>query len=122
MSTVKESDNAPGLPILFARVKSGGLASRNRSFRRYSAANSANSEVTRGNGTQDSVIFYMKKTPEGWKAFDVHIDGVSYILSYREEFQSQIAQQGKQGIAAVIKRLESGEKPLKISHITNRGS
>lgn len=76
-------------------------------------------EVTRGNGTQDSVIFYMKKTPEGWKAFDVHIDGVSYIFSYREDFQSQIAQEGKDGINAVIKRLESGEKPAQISHITN---
>jgi phospholipid transport system substrate-binding protein len=72
-------------------------------------------EVTRSNGTQDSVIFYMRKTPEGWKAFDVHIDGVSYILSYREDFQSQIAQHGKQGINAVIKRLESGEKPAQIS-------
>ena len=79
-------------------------------------------EVTRANGTQDSVIFYMKKTPEGWKAFDVHMDGVSYILSYREDFQSQIAQQGKQGIEAVIKRLESGEKPAQISHITDRRS
>jgi len=77
-------------------------------------------EVTRANGTQDSVIFYMKKTPEGWKAFDVHIDGVSYILSYREDFQSQIAQQGKQGIEAIIKRLEGGEKPAQISHSGGR--
>lgn len=76
-------------------------------------------EVTRGNGTQDSVIFYVKKTPEGWKAFDVHIDGVSYILSYREDFQSQLA---KQGINAVIQRLENGEKPAQVSHITNRRS
>jgi phospholipid transport system substrate-binding protein len=77
-------------------------------------------EVTRSNGARDSVIFYMEKTPEGWKAFDVHIDGISYILSYREDFQSQIAQQGKQGIDAVIKRLQSGEKPAQISHITGR--
>jgi phospholipid transport system substrate-binding protein len=79
-------------------------------------------EVTRTNGTQDSVIFLMKKTPEGWKAFDVHIDGVSYILSYREDFQSQIAQQGKQGIEAVIKRLESGEQPAQISRTSDKRS
>lgn len=79
-------------------------------------------EVTRANGTQDSVIFYMDKTPEGWKAFDVHIDGVSYILSYKEDFQSQISQQGKQGIEAVIKRLESSEKPAQIRHIGDRRS
>lgn len=29
-------------------------------------------EVTRTNGARDSVIFHMTKTPEGWKAFDVH--------------------------------------------------
>jgi len=76
-------------------------------------------EVTRGNGTQDSVIFYMKKTAEGWKVFDVHIDGVSYILSYREDLQSQLA---TQGVDAVIQRLENGEKPAQISHVTNRRS
>jgi phospholipid transport system substrate-binding protein len=77
-------------------------------------------ELTRTNGNRDSVIFYMRKTPEGWKAFDVHIDGISYILSYREDFQSQISQQGRRGIEAVIKRLESGDKPAQISHITDR--
>jgi phospholipid transport system substrate-binding protein len=77
-------------------------------------------EVIRANDARDSVIFYMERTPRGWKAFDVHIDGISYVLSYGEDFQSQIAQQGKQGIDAVIKRLESGEKPAQISHITDR--
>ena len=76
-------------------------------------------EVTRTNGARDSVIFYMEKTPDGWKAFDVHIDGISYVLSYGQDFQSQIAQQG---INVVIKRLESGAAPAKISHITDQRS
>ncbi len=74
-------------------------------------------EVTRTNGTRDSVNFYMKKTPQGWQAFDVIIDGISYVTSYREDFQSQIAQQG---IDAVIKRLQSGEKPAQLSHIAGK--
>jgi ABC-type transporter MlaC component len=36
------------------------------------------------------------------------IDGISYVNSYREDFGAQIEQQG---IDAVIKRLEAGEKP-----------
>ncbi|MGH8277757.1 MAG: ABC transporter substrate-binding protein, partial [Steroidobacteraceae bacterium] len=44
----------------------------------------------------------------GWKAWDVVIDGISYVNSYREDFGAQIEQQG---IDSVIKRLESGEKP-----------
>jgi phospholipid transport system substrate-binding protein len=73
-------------------------------------------EVTRTNGARDSVNFYMRKSPQGWQAFDVVIDGISYVTSYREDFQSQIAQQG---IEAVIKRLQSGERPAQISHITD---
>ena len=68
-------------------------------------------EVKRSNGDRVSVNYYMRKTPEGWKAWDVVIDGISYVNSYREDFGPQIA---NQGIDAVIKRLESGEKPESI--------
>jgi phospholipid transport system substrate-binding protein len=53
----------------------------------------------------------MHMTPQGWKAWDVVIDGVSYVLSYRQQFGSQIAQQG---IDSVINSLERGEKPAQI--------
>ena len=65
-------------------------------------------EVKRDNGDRVSVNYYMRKTPEGWKAWDVVIDGISYVNSYREDFGPQIE---SQGIDAVIKRLDSGEKP-----------
>jgi phospholipid transport system substrate-binding protein len=65
-------------------------------------------EVKRDNGDRVSVNYYMRKTPQGWKAWDVVIDGISYVNSYREDFGPQIE---SQGIEAVIKRLESGEKP-----------
>ncbi len=65
-------------------------------------------EVKRDNGDRVSVNYYMHKTPQGWKAWDVVIDGISYVNSYRTDFGAQIEQQG---IDAVIKRLESGEKP-----------
>ena len=65
-------------------------------------------EVKRDNGDRVSVNYYMRKTPQGWKAWDVVIDGISYVNSYRTDFGEQIEQQG---IDAVIKRLEAGEKP-----------
>jgi phospholipid transport system substrate-binding protein len=65
-------------------------------------------EVKRSNGDRVSVNYYMRKTAEGWKAWDVVIDGISYVNSYREDFGPQIEQQG---LDAVIKHLESGEKP-----------
>jgi phospholipid transport system substrate-binding protein len=65
-------------------------------------------DVKRDNGDRVSVNYYMVRTPQGWKAWDVVIDGISYVNSYREDFGAQIEQQG---IDAVIKRLNSGEKP-----------
>jgi phospholipid transport system substrate-binding protein len=65
-------------------------------------------EVKRDNGDRVSVNYYMHKTPQGWKAWDVVIDGISYVNSYRTDFGEQIEQQG---IDSVIKRLQAGEKP-----------
>ncbi len=75
-------------------------------------------EVKRGNGDRVSVNYYMRKTPQGWKAWDVVIDGISYVNSYRTDFGEQIEQQG---IESVIKRLQSGEKPGAISKQTSGG-
>jgi len=75
-------------------------------------------EVKRSNGDRVSVNYYLHKTPDGWKAWDVVIDGISYVNSYREDFGAQI---DAQGIDAVIKRLESGEKPGAIGKQTNGG-
>jgi phospholipid transport system substrate-binding protein len=72
-------------------------------------------EIKRDNGDRIAVNYVLRKTPEGWKAYDVNIDGISYVKSYREDFGSQIAQQG---IDSVIARLERGEKPSEISKTT----
>jgi phospholipid transport system substrate-binding protein len=72
-------------------------------------------EVKRSNGDRVAVNYYLRKTPQGWKAWDVVIDGISYVNSYREDFGAQIEQQG---LDAVIHRLESGAKPGAIAKQT----
>ena len=69
-------------------------------------------EVRRANGDRVAVNYSMRMTPEGWKAWDVVIDGISYVKSYREDFDAQIQ---SQGLERVIKRLESGERPGQIA-------
>lgn len=61
-------------------------------------------EVKRSNGDRIPVNYSLRKGEKGWKAWDVTIEGISYIKSFREDFGSQIDQNG---IDAVIKRLES---------------
>jgi phospholipid transport system substrate-binding protein len=69
-------------------------------------------EIRRSNGDRVSVNYYLHKTPDGWKAWDVVIDGISYVNSYRTDFGEQIQQQG---IDSVIKRLQAGESPNAIA-------
>jgi phospholipid transport system substrate-binding protein len=73
-------------------------------------------EVRRRSGDSVSVNYSLRKTPQGWKAWDVVIDGISYVKSYREDFGAQIEQRG---LETVIKRLESGERPGQIAKQTS---
>jgi phospholipid transport system substrate-binding protein len=91
---------ADRLKIFPARVEPGATSATVRT------------EVRRQNGDTVSVNYSLRMTPQGWKAWDVVIDGISYVKSYREDFGAQIEQQG---LEKVIKRLESGEKPGQIA-------
>ncbi len=66
-------------------------------------------EVKRSNGTRVPVNYSLRKTPEGWKAWDVVIEGISYVKSFRNDFGAEIDQRG---LDAVIERMEKGGKPI----------
>jgi len=48
------------------------------------------------------VDYEMRKTPDGWKAFDVSIEGVSMVTSYRGTFGTQIEQSGIDGLIKML--------------------
>ena len=60
-------------------------------------------EVKRSTGDKVPVNFSLRKTPDGWKAWDVVIEGISYVKSFRTDFASEIQQKG---LDDVITRLE----------------
>lgn len=63
-------------------------------------------EIRRSNGSLVAVNYSMRKIASGeWKAWDVVIEGISYVKSFREDFGREIEQKG---LEAVIQRLESG--------------
>jgi phospholipid transport system substrate-binding protein len=68
-------------------------------------------KVKRANGDRVEVNYYLHKTPQGWKAYNLAIEGIDYVKSYRIDFGEQIE---ARGIDSVINRLESGEKPKAI--------
>jgi len=69
---------------------------------------SVSTTINRDNGTTVPVIYVLHKTADGWKAWDVKIEGISYVKSFRDDFAAQIDQKG---LDAVITRLESGARP-----------
>ncbi len=60
-------------------------------------------EVKKSSGDKVPVNFSLRKTPDGWKAWDVVIEGISYVKSFRTDFASEIQQKG---LDDVINRLE----------------
>lgn len=61
-------------------------------------------EVKRDNGTPVPVNYTLHTTPKGWKAWDVTIEGISYVKNFRTDFGAEIE---AKGLDAVIERLEA---------------
>jgi phospholipid transport system substrate-binding protein len=60
------------------------------------------------------VDYEMRKTADGWKAFDVAIEGVSMVNSYRGTFDTQIQQNGIDGLIKMLsdKNANAANVPL----------
>lgn len=54
-------------------------------------------------GTQAIPVDYeMKKAADGWKAYDISIEGVSMVMSYRGTFTTQIQENGIDGLIKTL--------------------
>ena len=67
------------------------------------------SRVTLPNGKQAPVDYAFHKTPDGWKVFDVIVEGISYVTTYRNQIMPDVQ---ANGIDSVIERLGSGQLEL----------
>jgi ABC-type transport system involved in resistance to organic solvents, auxiliary component len=69
-------------------------------------------QVATGDGKTVSVDFAFRKTASGeWKAYDVVIEGISYITNYRNQVDAEIR---KVGLDQLIKNLQTqGDQALK---------
>lgn len=61
------------------------------------------------NGGEAPVDYAFHKTPEGWKAFDIMVGGISYVTTYRNQIMPEVQ---ANGIDSVIERLNSGDMNL----------
>src|SRR5688500_2268654 len=63
-------------------------------------------------GAKPVLIDYsMRKTAQGWKIYDIVVEGVSLVLTYRSEFDAVVKQDGVDGL---IKRLGQKNAPAAV--------
>lgn len=64
--------------------------------------------VTLEDGKEVPVNYSLRRTDDGWKVWDVIVEGISYVKNYRTDFNTEIR---AKGLDAVITRLESKVEP-----------
>ena len=68
-------------------------------------------QFVRAGGQPLPIDFQMRKTEKGWKVFDIAVEGVSLVLTYRSEFDAVVKQEGIDGL---IKRLAQKNTPAAV--------
>jgi len=68
-------------------------------------------QFIRAGGQPLPIDFAARKTDKGWKIYDITVEGVSLVLTYRSEFDQVVKQQGMDGL---IKRLSEKNSPASV--------
>lgn len=109
------SDFADALSdLLVRRYAEGILEFRSRDQLSLLPASSGDTEkltrvrtkVVLTSGQEAPVDYIFRKTDAGWRVFDVVIEGISYVTTYRNQFGEEIR---RDGFDSVLNRIRSGD-------------
>lgn len=81
---------------LRVRIKSETALPGNRGVR-------VSSELLRAGGEPIPVDYMMRKVGSQWQVFDVMVEGVSFVQTFRNQFDSPLAQRGIRAVATELK-------------------
>ncbi|MHB1543831.1 MAG: MlaC/ttg2D family ABC transporter substrate-binding protein [Gammaproteobacteria bacterium] len=65
---------------------------------------------TRG-GQSVHVLYALYRTPQGWRIFDVSVEGISYVMSFRNQFAPILAKVGVAGLVDKLRTHTLGARP-----------
>ncbi|HYL90184.1 MAG TPA: ABC transporter substrate-binding protein [Burkholderiales bacterium] len=68
-------------------------------------------QYVRAGGPPLPIEFHMRQTDKGWKVYDIVVEGVSLVMTYRSEFDAVVKQEGIDGL---IKRLAQKNTPAAV--------
>lgn len=60
------------------------------------------SAVKQSGGQPIQINYDMEKTPTGWKVYNVSIEGISLVITYRSSFASQVRDRGVDGLIKML--------------------
>lgn len=66
-------------------------------------ATTVQTRVKLTNGSYAPVDYVFRNTDAGWKAFDVIVEGISYVRTYREQIGPRVQSQGIDAVTAEIR-------------------
>lgn len=58
------------------------------------------SEMLRQGGEPIPVDYLMRQTPQGWRVFDVMVEGVSFVQTFRQQFDAPLSRKSIRDVAA----------------------
>ncbi len=65
-------------------------------------------EVIRPGQPPVQIDYSMGKTPNGWKAYDIIVGGVSLVTNYRDEFTREVQAGGIDGLIKALAAKDGG--------------
>ena len=68
-------------------------------------------QFVRAGGQPLPIEFQMRNNGKSWKVYDISVEGISLVLTYRSEFDAVVKQEGVDGL---IKRLTQKNNPAKL--------
>ena len=68
-------------------------------------------EVSQRSGVVAHVDYRLRSTAEGWKIFDVLVDGVSYVHSYHTDLDAEVATTGLEAAIVRLEHRDGGKRP-----------
>jgi phospholipid transport system substrate-binding protein len=64
-------------------------------------------QVTNSRGTIVPVDYRLRQTPEGWKIFDVIVEGASYMRNYHDDTDEEVARNGLDATIVQLSRTDA---------------
>src|SRR5947208_6572542 len=76
-------------------------------------------QFVRAGGQPLPIEFHMRQADKTWKVYDIVVEGVSLVMTYRSEFDAVVKQEGVDGL---IKRLAQKNTPASVGGSAPKGN